>query len=73
MALSLDKEAIMSKVANSSIAAATLAASLDALVEARIAARRRELAAAERTEARAPLRAIIRRMSLAHDCVSPGG
>jgi hypothetical protein len=55
------------------IAASTLAESLDALVEARIAARRRDLAAAERGEAKAPLRAIIRRMSLAHDCVHPGG
>ena len=63
----------MCKVPNSSIAAATLAASLDALVEARIAARRRDLAAAERGEAKAPLRAIIRRMCLAHDCIHPGG
>jgi hypothetical protein len=55
------------------IVASTLAASLNALVEARVAARRRDLAAAERGEAKAPLRAIIRRMSFAHDCVHPGG
>ncbi|QJP12450.1 hypothetical protein G3545_01460 [Starkeya sp. ORNL1] len=54
------------------IAASALAASLDALVEARIAARRRDLAAAERGEAKAPLRAIIRRMCLAHDYIHPG-
>ncbi|MDF2995028.1 MAG: hypothetical protein K0R27_665 [Xanthobacteraceae bacterium] len=55
------------------VAAATLADSLDALVEARIAARRRDLAAAERDEAKAPLRAIIRRMSIAHNCGHCGG
>ena len=59
----------MSKVPNYSIVAATLAASLDSLVEARIAARRRDIAAAERGESKAPLRAIITRMTIAHDCL----
>lgn len=63
----------MSKIRRRPIAASTLADSLDALIEARIAARRRDLAAVERGEARAPLRAIIRRMNLTRDCIHPGG
>lgn len=56
----------MSKYRKRSIAASALANSLDALVEARTAARRRDLAAAERREAKAPLQAIARRV--AHEC-----
>lgn len=56
----------MSKHRKHSIAASALANSLDALAEARIAARRRDLATVERLEARAPLRAAARRM--AHEC-----
>lgn len=55
----------MSKHCKRCIAASALATSLDALVEARIAARRRDIAAAEWLEAKAPLRAVVRRM--AHD------
>lgn len=53
----------MSRKSDTARTAASLAASLGSIAEARIAARRRDIATAEQIEARAALRAIIRRMS----------